>query len=393
MRRWQRRECLLSYAARRLKNSNDKQWMQSSRRNSWESNVSEPLVSVCIRNFNYEKYVSHAIESALAQTYRHIEVIVVDDGSTDRSRDVIASFGDQIRSEFQENQGNLAAGNKCFALARGEIIIYLDSDDLLYPSAVAEVVRAWTSDTAKVQFQLAAIDGGGHLKDGSSFPTYPPKYGPEEIRREFLATGNYSWPVTTGNSYARGFLEKILPFPRCQTIDGALNTIAPLFGEVRTIARTLGCYRVHDTNIWARSSGAPYRFAEYIVQKHKEMAFLRKYAADAGVALPEGNLLDCLPYFLDCRLCALKLHQDYPGREEDSSARLGLLAVKHIFRSDARVLHRLFRFVWSVALAMSWGAVAHKLIALRYEDPSTRPQVIKWAWKSLRPHKQSLRKQ
>ena len=74
--------------------------------------MSEPLVSICIRNFNYEKGVSFAIESALAQTYQNIEVIVLDDGSTDRSRDVIARFGDQVRAVFQENQGMTATGNK-----------------------------------------------------------------------------------------------------------------------------------------------------------------------------------------------------------------------------------------------------------------------------------------
>ena len=347
--------------------------------------MTEPLVSVCIRNFNCEKFLSYAIESALAQTYPRIEVIVLDDGSTDRSREVVARFGDQVRSKFQKNQGMTATGNRCFALARGEIIIYLDSDDLLYPSAVTEVVRAWTSDTAKVQFQLAIIDDDGHAKKGSRIPVYPPKYGPEEIRREFLASGNYSWPPTSGNAYARRFLEKILPLPLDHFHDGALNTIAPLFGEVRTIPQTLGCYRVHNTNAWVISTAAPARFVAHIKQKQKEMAFLRKYAASAGVALPEGNLLNRLPHFLDLRLCALKLHQDYPGRAEDNGGRLGLLAVQHIFRSDAGMLRRLVLFVWSLALAMSRGEVAHKLIALRF-DPSTRPMFINWAWESIRFH-------
>jgi hypothetical protein len=192
------------------------------------------------------------------------------------------------------------------------------------------------------------------------------------------------WPPTTGNAYGRGFLKKVLPLPLDHFHDGALNSIAPLFGEILTIPRTLGCYRVHGTNTWASSSAEPTRFAAHIKQKQKEMAFLRKYAADAGVALPEGNLLDRVPYFLDFRLCALKLRQDYPGRAEDSSERFGLLAVKYIFRSDERGLRRLFLFVWSVALAMSSGEVAHKLIALRY-DASTRPKFIRWAWKTLRP--------
>jgi hypothetical protein len=137
--------------------------------------------------------------------------------------------------------------------------------------------------------------------------------GREEVRREFLATGNYAWPPTTGNAYGRSFLKKALPLPLDHNHDGALNTIAPLFGEVRTIPRTLGCYRIHGTNSWAISSAEPTRFAAFIKQKQKEMAFVRKYAAEAGVALPEGNVLDRLPEYVGLRLCALKLDLGLPG--------------------------------------------------------------------------------
>jgi glycosyltransferase involved in cell wall biosynthesis len=61
--------------------------------------VPDPLVSICVRNFNYETFVGQAIESALAQTYPRAEVIAVDDGSTDRSREVIAGFGKRVRAK------------------------------------------------------------------------------------------------------------------------------------------------------------------------------------------------------------------------------------------------------------------------------------------------------
>ncbi len=350
--------------------------------------MSEPLVSICIRNFNYEMYVSQAIESALAQTYRNTEVIVVDDGSTDRSRDMIARFGKRIRAKFQKNQGNTAAANRCFTMARGQIIIYLDSDDLLYSSAVAEVVRAWTSDTVKVQFQLAVIDSAGRTReDKPAYPEYPPRYGPDEIRQEFLATGNYSWPPTSGNAYARGFLEKVMPLSHSHRFhDGTLNTIAPLFGKVRTIPRILGCYRVHGNNAWAISSAAPSQFGAHIELKQKEMEFLRAYAARCGVALPEGNLLDRLPRFLEFRLCAWKLRQDYPGRNEDSSARLALLATRHLVRNDMGKARRVILFCWSVALAVSPVPIAQRLIEQRY-NLSARPGYITWALKNMLRHR------
>ena len=82
--------------------------------------MSEPLVSICIRNFNLEKFVSYAIESVLAQTYQNIEVIVLNCGSTDRSRAVITRFGDQVRAVFQENGAMAPAINvlTCLAPAR-----------------------------------------------------------------------------------------------------------------------------------------------------------------------------------------------------------------------------------------------------------------------------------
>ena len=70
-----------------------------------------PGVSIIIANFNYGRFLSQAIESALDQSYDNVEVIVVDDGSTDCSRDVINSFGCRIISEFKENGGQVSAFN------------------------------------------------------------------------------------------------------------------------------------------------------------------------------------------------------------------------------------------------------------------------------------------
>jgi glycosyltransferase involved in cell wall biosynthesis len=91
-----------------------------------------PLVSVVIPCYNTEKYVGEAIRSALSQTYPNVEVIVVDDGSTDGSLDVIRSFGDAIRWESGVNRGGSAARNRGVELARGELIQFLDADDLLH---------------------------------------------------------------------------------------------------------------------------------------------------------------------------------------------------------------------------------------------------------------------
>jgi glycosyltransferase involved in cell wall biosynthesis len=99
-----------------------------------------PLVSIVIPCWNGEAFVGEAIESALAQTWPNIEVIVVDDGSTDGSVDVIRCFGERVRWETGPNRGACAARNRGVALARGELIQFLDADDVLMPEKLARMV-------------------------------------------------------------------------------------------------------------------------------------------------------------------------------------------------------------------------------------------------------------
>jgi glycosyltransferase involved in cell wall biosynthesis len=92
-----------------------------------------PLVSIVIPCWNGEQFIGEAIESALSQTYPDVEVIVIDDGSTDASLKVIKSFGNRVRWESGPNRGACGARNRGLQLARGGFIQFLDSDDLLKP--------------------------------------------------------------------------------------------------------------------------------------------------------------------------------------------------------------------------------------------------------------------
>src|SRR3954454_24795212 len=108
--------------------------------------VSPPLVSIIVSNFNYAAFLRQSVESALVQTHPRTEVIVVDDASTDDSREVIRSFGIRIVPVLQErNGGQAAALNEGFAASHGDLVIFLDADDYLYPTAAARVVSALAS--------------------------------------------------------------------------------------------------------------------------------------------------------------------------------------------------------------------------------------------------------
>ena len=98
------------------------------------------LVSIIIPCWNAEDCVGKAIESALAQTYSNIEVIVIDDGSTDGSLIVMKSYGDRIHWETGPNRGGSAARNRGLELAQGELIQFLDADDLLVADKLEKMV-------------------------------------------------------------------------------------------------------------------------------------------------------------------------------------------------------------------------------------------------------------
>ncbi|HEY8333386.1 MAG TPA: glycosyltransferase [Tardiphaga sp.] len=96
--------------------------------------MNKPLVSVVIPTYNRAGIVVRAIESACAQVYENIEIIVVDDGSTDNTTSVLAPYGDKIRYLYQENGGVSSARNAGMAVAKGTWLAFLDSDDEWHPS-------------------------------------------------------------------------------------------------------------------------------------------------------------------------------------------------------------------------------------------------------------------
>jgi glycosyltransferase involved in cell wall biosynthesis len=115
------------------------------------------LVSIIIPCFDSERFVGEAIQSALAQTYPRTEVVVVDDGSTDGSLEVIRSFGDRIRWESGPNRGACAARNRGLALARGRYIQFLDSDDLLHPEKVAKQLPLLEANKRALIYSLHTV--------------------------------------------------------------------------------------------------------------------------------------------------------------------------------------------------------------------------------------------
>lgn len=346
--------------------------------------MSGPLVSIVIKNFNYERYVAAAIRSALDQTWPHVQVVVVDDGSTDGSPAIINGFADRADvTLFPENRGLFAAVNAGYAAARGEIIMFLDSDDALRPEAAAEVVAHWRPGLAKIQFCLATVDGDGRFQ-GSIFPTFPPGLSPEQVRREALDTGIYPCVPTSGNALARAYLDRIMPLPADiagASPDGLFNTVAPLYGDVLTLDTVLGFYRVHGANIWAQQGLDPERFGFYVERDLGRVRFLRDHAGTLGIDVAE-NALDHAVEHMQYRLVSARLARHRHPVAGETLARATARAMRAVLRSNRSAPAKVCLIGWMAGVALAPRGGAERLVTWRYL-PARRPRVLRAALKRL----------
>jgi len=131
--------------------------------------VANPLTSAVITVYNGERYLAEAIDSILAQTYRPVEVIVVDDGSTDGSAGVAKAY-EQIRYIPQPHQGHPSALNTCIEASTGEFIAFLDADDLWIPEKLSLQVQ-YLIEHPGVGFALARLRN--FVEPGAELPSRP----------------------------------------------------------------------------------------------------------------------------------------------------------------------------------------------------------------------------
>ena len=218
-----------------------------------ETESQQPLVSVIIDNYNYGHFLAQAIDSVLAQTYTNIELVVVDDGSTDNSREVIESYGDRLTAIFQTNQGQAAAFNTGIRQATGEIVCLLDSDDYFHPEKIDKVVAAFTQHPQWVQVAhyWLGVDAEGQEID---IPQKTLSQG--NVTQSLLKYGKYKSALTSALAYRRHILEQVMPIPLGHTYyaDAYLMATVPFYGEVGTIDEPLMFYRLHNNNGHYRQS-------------------------------------------------------------------------------------------------------------------------------------------
>jgi glycosyltransferase involved in cell wall biosynthesis len=208
------------------------------------------LVSVVIVNYNYGRYLPECIDSVLAQDYPRMEVIVVDDGSTDDSRAIIQGYRGRIAACFQSNGGVISATNTGFLMSHGEVVIFVDADDYLLPGAVAAHAEALQGLGVVRSQAYMTVRRGTELSE-SRVPLQRATDG--DLRSVLLqrGPGSYVCAPTSGNAWARSFLERIFPLPenlKGVAQDCLLMDTAPLFGKTVTLDRRVAVYRLHGAN-------------------------------------------------------------------------------------------------------------------------------------------------
>lgn len=137
--------------------------------------VERVLVSICVPAYNAQQYIGEALESALTQTYSNVEVVVVNDGSTDRTREVLRHYERQgVRVIDQPNAGQCAAANRAFRESRGDLIKFFDADDILAPNHIAlQVERLGERRDAIAMGEWTRFYGDDPLEaDFQSLPMY-----------------------------------------------------------------------------------------------------------------------------------------------------------------------------------------------------------------------------
>ena len=148
-----------------------------------------PLVSVVIPVYNQERYVAEAVDSVLRQTYPDVELVVVDDGSTDRTPEILKAYGSRLTYMRQDNAGAATALNRGIEAARGELVGWLSSDDVYEPTKVERQVDLFKAQphVSLIYTDFNVIDGAGRIVRTVRSPYYADRK--EFIRR--LILGNF----------------------------------------------------------------------------------------------------------------------------------------------------------------------------------------------------------
>lgn len=254
------------------------------------------MVSIIIPTYNRAQYIAETIESVLAQTYRDIEIIVIDDGSKDNTGEVVKQFGDRVRYVWQQNSERAVSRNNGLKLSKGEFVSFPDSDDCWLPETVSEMVETMRRVPAAgvVAMSCAIVNSD------------------RRVMGMFHPGGNVDGVVT--NAFHQLLHSNIVGSPSAVLLRRSVLDRAGAFDEDR---RLIG---IEDWELWARLA-----FFGPVVCRRKPVVHYRRHKGNFPIAemrlrypwLVEA-LLRNLPLNPDQRvdLCATSAHRLVDYAEE-----------------------------------------------------------------------------
>jgi glycosyltransferase involved in cell wall biosynthesis len=335
-------------------------------------------VDVVITNHNYARFLPEAIESACEQTHPGVRVVVVDDGSTDDSREVLRRYEDRVEVVLKEQGGQASALNAGLERCRGEVLLALDADDRLRPRAAERVAAAFAADPglSKVQFPMAIVDGegnptgevkpGGHLRAPVG----------DQRRAELAFPFDLPWLPGGGTGFRTEAVRRILPIPAADYprsgADWYLVHLTALLGEAALLEEVCAEYRVHGGNAYQRDRDEIDldHVREAIVFAAATTRSLEKLADELGLARP-ASILSCAD--LANRLVSLRLD---PGRHPLPGDRRGSLLADAVRatrrRTDVSVPMKVLLVAWFALESVAPRPLAKRLAEL-FLFPGKRP--------------------
>jgi hypothetical protein len=332
------------------------------------SGADELRVDVVVNNYEYGRFLAAAVDSALAQTHPGTTVIVVDDGSSDESREVLRRYEGRVELVLKENGGQASALNAGGERCRGDAVIFLDADDVLHPQAAARCAAALAANPAasRAQMWMEVIDREG-VPTGERKPTPRLPTPSGDLRRaELRYPFDLAWLPGGAYAYRWSALRQIWPLPEGDVVgaDWYLIHLTALLGEVVTVEEVCCSYRVHGGNNYEQLQGSEVdleRVRSTIRYAAATSAALLALAARLGLPHP-ARILSVAD--LGQRLISLRL--DPAGHPLPGDSRLGLLgdAVGAVRRRDnVSPALRLAFLAWFAAMAAAPRPLGRRLAA------------------------------
>jgi glycosyltransferase involved in cell wall biosynthesis len=329
-----------------------------------------PAVDILINNHDYGEFLPDAIDSALGQTHPAVNVLVVDDGSTDGSRELLREREDEVTVILKEAGGQASALNEGLSSCEGEVVIFLDADDVLHPEAAARAAAAFAADESltRVQFRMDVIDAEGRetgvIKPAEHLPMPQGDMRAAELAYPFDIT----WMAMSANAFRTEVVRRITPIPSADyPVSGAdwyLVHLTALIGPIASLEEVLASYRVHGRNSYEPQSAE-------LSLPHVRKAIERSAATSKALLRLADELDQPRPQQilsiadLANRIISVKLEPERHPIAGDSLGGLVRDAVGAARRRDNVAAPMRIMFVaWFVAIAVSPRRLARHLAIL-----------------------------